>query len=339
MRRNLACMDILFFVSDVCSTHRLVSHDRASRKLNVTGSNPIPLFSDPSAPDQISKAQSDIEHRLAQIVPSAQIWPVKLHSAQRHALLAPGKRFRPLLCIFIAKGGNYDGTCALDVGCVTEMVHAASLILDDLPCMDDADLRRNQPSTHVAFDESTAILTATALLNRAFGLLSRLKDLNAQKRIELVDMLSYAVGSKGLIAGQMADLANTDTSATVAEIERLNTLKTGALFDFAVESAAVISDMSASQRASLKDFSHHLGLAFQLMDDVKDTVMSEGEAEKSVGRDVGKATLIAITGSSAAVERLRGYIQNAKLSLERASLSNMEHLTAIIDTQFAFLDL
>jgi len=304
----------------------------------VTETDPIPLFSEQTSRSEILAIQAEIEIRLTQIVPSEQIWPIRLHAAQRHALLAPGKRFRPLLCIFIAKGGNYTGSAAVDVGCITEMVHAASLILDDLPCMDDADLRRNQPSTHIAFDESTAILTATALLNRAFGLIARLKELDADKRIELVDMLSYAVGSKGLIAGQMADLANTDTTATIAEIERLNTLKTGALFDFAVESAAVIANMTGTQRAAHKDFSHHLGLAFQLMDDVKDTVMSESEAEKSVGRDVGKATLIAITGSSAAMERLRGYIDAAKLSLGRASLTNMGTLTAIIDTQFAFLE-
>ena len=139
----------------------------------------------------------------------------------------------------MADGAGFKGAASVDVGCVAEMVHAASLILDDLPCMDDADLRRNQPTTHIAFDESTAILTATALLNRAFGVLAGLENISAGRRIELVDMLSYAVGSKGLIAGQMADLANTDTSASVAEIERLNTLKTGALFDFSVEGAAV----------------------------------------------------------------------------------------------------
>ena len=148
------------------------------------------------------------------------------------------------------------------------MVHAASLILDDLPCMDDADLRRNQPTTHIAFDESTAILTATALLNRAFGALSRLEQVTPERRIEMIDLLSYAVGSKGLIAGQMADLANTDQGTSIAEIERLNTLKTGALFDFSVDAAAILSGMRASQRDALKDFSYHLGLAFQLLDDL-----------------------------------------------------------------------
>ncbi|WP_371397791.1 polyprenyl synthetase family protein [Fretibacter rubidus] len=285
----------------------------------------------------IKAARASIETRLKDIIPSAQTWPVQLHAAQRHALLSPGKRFRPLLCVFVAKGAGFEGTAATYVGCVSEMVHAASLILDDLPCMDDAALRRNQPTTHIAFDESTAILTATALLNRAFGVLAQLPDVSAERRIELVDLLSYAVGSKGLIAGQIADLSNTDTSASVAEIERLNTLKTGALFDFAIEGAAIIAGVSASQRGALKDFSHHLGLAFQLLDDVKDTVMSDAEAEKSVGRDTGKATILALTGSEAAMERLSGYITAAKEALGRAKLSNSDTLDAVLDAQFAFL--
>ena len=286
---------------------------------------------------QISGARAAIETRLATIVPSAQTWPARLHEAQRHALLSPGKRFRPLLCVFVAKGVGFEGDAAMDVGCVAEMVHAASLILDDLPCMDDAELRRNQPTTHIAFDESTAILTATALLNRAFGVLSQLNNADAEKRIELVDLLSYAVGSKGLIAGQMADLANSDPTASIAEIERLNTLKTGALFDFSVEGAAVLAGAHAAQRAALKDFSYHLGLAFQLMDDVKDTVMNDAEAEKSVGRDVGKATILALAGSHAAMERLSGYIDSAKAALARAELSNAETLNAVLDAQFSFL--
>ncbi len=301
--------------------------------------NAHPISDVTSHQDALNAARGLIDVRLASIVPSAQTWPARLHEAQRHALLSPGKRFRPLLCLFVAKGAGFDGKAAIDVGCVAEMVHAASLILDDLPCMDDADVRRNQPTTHIAFDESTAILSATALLNRAFGVISRLEKVSAAQRVELVDLLSYAVGSKGLIAGQMADLSNTDDDASIAEIERLNTLKTGALFDFSVEAAAILANSSASQRAALKDFSYHLGLAFQLMDDVKDTVMSDEQAEKSVGRDVGKATILAIAGSEAAMERLSGYISCAKDALSRADLSNIKLLEAVLDAQFSFLNL
>ena len=292
-------------------------------------------------PSRIETIRGLIESRLSEIIPSETTWPVRLHEAQRHALLSPGKRFRPLLCVFIAQGGGIkDGAdldAAITTGCVAEMVHAASLILDDLPCMDDADLRRNQPTTHIAFDESTAILSATALLNRAFGVLSRLDQVPAERRIEIIDLLSYAVGSKGLIAGQMADLANTDKGTSIAEIERLNTLKTGALFDFSVDAAAILAGMHASQRAALKDFSYHLGLAFQLLDDVKDAVMNDAEAEKSVNRDVGKATILAIAGSDASRKKLNEYLSHAKAALQRAELSNLSVMTAILDNQFAFL--
>ena len=292
-------------------------------------------------PSHIDSIRGLIESRLSEIIPSKTTWPARLHEAQRHALLSPGKRFRPLLCVFIAQGGGIrDGAdldAAITTGCVAEMVHAASLILDDLPCMDDADLRRNQPTTHIAFDESTAILSATALLNRAFGALSRLDQVPAERRIEIIDLLSYAVGSKGLIAGQMADLANTDQGTSIAEIERLNTLKTGALFDFSVDAAAILSAMHASQRAALKDFCYHLGLAFQLLDDVKDAVMNDEEAEKSVNRDVGKATILAIAGSVASRKKLNEYLSHAKAALQRAELSNLTVMTAILDNQFAFL--
>ena len=292
-------------------------------------------------PSQIDTIRGLIESRLSEIIPSKTTWPVRLHRAQRHALLSPGKRFRPLLCVFIARGGGIkDGPgldAAVTTGCVAEMVHAASLILDDLPCMDDADLRRNQPTTHIAFDESTAILSATALLNRAFGVLSRLDQVPAERRIEMIDLLSYAVGSKGLIAGQMADLANTDQGTSIAEIERLNTLKTGALFDFSVDAAAILSGLHASQRAALKDFSYHLGLAFQLLDDVKDAVMNDAEAEKTVNRDIGKATILAIAGSAASRKKLNEYLSHAKAALQRAELTNLSAMTAILDHQFAFL--
>lgn len=292
-------------------------------------------------PSQIDTIRGLIEARLSEIIPSKTTWPVRLHEAQRHALLSPGKRFRPLLCVFIAQGGGIkDGAdldAAITTGCVAEMVHAASLILDDLPCMDDADLRRNQPTTHIAFDESTAILSATALLNRAFGVLSRLDQVPADRRIEMIDLLSYAVGSKGLIAGQMADLANTDQGTSIAEIERLNTLKTGALFDFSVDAAAILSGMHASKRAALKDFSYHLGLAFQLLDDVKDAVMNDAEAEKTVNRDIGKATILAVAGSAASRRKLNEYLSHAKAALQRAELTNVSAMSAILDHQFAFL--
>jgi geranylgeranyl diphosphate synthase type II len=217
------------------------------------------------------------------------------------------------------------------------MVHAASLILDDLPCMDDAALRRNRPTTHIAFDESTAILSATALLNRAFGIISRMHDIDPATRIALVDLLSYSVGSTGLIAGQMADLSNDDGTASLLDVERLNRLKTGALFEFAIYSAAILTDLSVGQKEDLKDFAYHLGLGFQLLDDLKDSLMDDAEAEKSVGRDEGKATILALLGSKQSKEKLESYLTSAIAALHRAGLQNSTVLEAAIDRQFSFL--
>lgn len=288
---------------------------------------------------EIDAMRGRIDGCLAELIPTADTWPRQLHEAQRHALLSPGKRFRPLLTVFLAQACGIDAArvdAAMEVGCAIEMVHAASLILDDLPCMDDADLRRNQPTTHVAFGESTAILSATALLNRAFGVVARNGALDAQQRAELCDLLSYAVGSSGLIAGQMADLDNTG-SASVSEIERVNRLKTGALFDFAADAAAIMAESSAAQRAALKDFSRQIGLAFQLLDDVKDVLQPPEISGKTAGRDAGKTTLVAKHSMAETKAMLETYLANSKTALSRADLMGADSLSALIDRQFSFL--
>ncbi|MEM9599946.1 MAG: polyprenyl synthetase family protein [Pseudomonadota bacterium] len=298
------------------------------------------LGQDPDRLSQIDATRGRIDACLAKLVPTADTWPRNLHEAQRHALLSPGKRFRPLLTLFLSEACGVDPDrheAAMEVGCVIEMVHAASLILDDLPCMDDADLRRNQPSTHVAFGESTAILSATALLNRSFGVIARNNTLTPAQRTELCDLLSYAVGSTGLIAGQFADLDNHG-AASVSEIERVNRLKTGALFDFAADAAAILSDSPAAQRAALKDFSRQIGLAFQLLDDIKDILQAPEISGKTALRDIGKTTLVATHSLSETKAMLKTYLDNAKMALARADLSDVSLLDAVIDAQFAFLD-
>jgi geranylgeranyl diphosphate synthase type II len=287
----------------------------------------------------IDAARSRVDACLATLIPTPETWPRQLHAAQRHALLSPGKRFRPLLTVFLARSCGLDSSrvdAAMEVGCAVEMVHAASLILDDLPCMDDADLRRNQPTTHVAFGESTAILSATALLNRAFGVIARNPALSAEQRAELCDLLSYAVGSTGLIAGQMADLDNTG-QASKPEIERVNHLKTGALFDFAADAAAILAGSPAAQRAALKDFSRQIGLAFQLLDDIKDVLQSPAQSGKTSGRDEGKTTLVATQSMDETKALLEGYLGNAKMALARAGMNETDTLIALIDQQFFFL--
>lgn len=290
-------------------------------------------------PTRIDAARGRVEACLASLVPSDDTWPRRLHEAQRHALLSPGKRFRPLLIVFLAEGCGVEAPindAALEVGCAVEMVHAASLILDDLPCMDDADLRRNQPTTHIAFGESTAILSATALLNRSFGIIARNTALTAEQRAELCDLLSYSVGSSGLIAGQIADLDNHG-AASQGEIERVNRLKTGALFDFSADAAAIMANSPAAQRASLKDFSRQIGLAFQLLDDIKDILQPTEISGKTSNRDVGKTTLVATHSMSETKALLETYLSNAKMALVRADLTRTDMLETLIDQQFSFL--
>lgn len=286
---------------------------------------------------QLLALKDSIEQHLSDLVPSADVWPRRLHEAERHALLSPGKRFRPLLCVLTANGVGIHNQAVLDLACVTEMVHAASLILDDLPCMDDADLRRSQPTIHVVFDESTAVLAATALLNRAFGVISRMPDISASIRVELVDMLSRAVGSKGLIAGQMADLVNDDPSVSAEDVETFNRLKTGALFDFAILGAAKLAGADAKTCTGLQGFSEQLGLAFQLLDDMKDEALSEIESGKTAGRDAGKMTLLALAGNEAASKRLREYLEDGLRALRSAQLSNTRVIETAIQRQFAFI--
>ncbi len=285
----------------------------------------------------IATASAAIEQRLGALIPPESAGPPRLQKALQHTLLAPGKRFRPLLTLILACEFGCEADAVLDVACAGEMVHTASLILDDLPCMDDAPLRRNRASAHIAFDESTAILTAVALLNRAFGVIAR-TDLPANIRTELASRLSRAVGANGLIAGQLADLSNDNIGTSIEEVERLNQLKTGALFDFSILAASIMADITDEKHDALSDFSYQIGLAFQLLDDVKDELMNDKRAGKTTGRDVGKATLVALTGCQASMTRLRGYLDAANAALMRAGICANAPIMAMMKTQFAFAD-
>ena len=262
---------------------------------------------------------------------ASKVWPATLHSALRHTLLAPGKRLRPRLTLLIAEGYGAPSPAALDTACVSELVHAASLILDDLPCMDDAELRRNRPTTHLAFDEATAVLAATALLNRAFGILMAI-DAPAETKVELGAMLAHAIGSDGLIAGQIADLANDNADTSAFDVQRLNALKTGALFDFCVDAGALLGQASAPDRAQLALFSRELGLAFQLMDDLKDQLLSPDAAAKTTHRDDAKQTLVALQGVAPVRTLVRHHVAAARAALDAAHLPTAPQIARLLDT-------
>ncbi len=229
----------------------------------------------------------------------------RVFEAMRYAALAPGKRLRPFLVLASARLFGVARNRALQVAAAIELVHAYSLVHDDLPAMDDSDLRRGRPTCHKAFDDATAILAGDGLLTLAFEVLAH-ADTHGDPgvRCELVAALAQAAGSHGMVGGQMIDLIAEDRpDLDIGAITRLQRLKTGALIAFACESGAILGKAPAELRAALRGYAHDLGLAFQIADDLLDVQGTAAATGKPVGQDAaaGKATFVSILG----IERAR----------------------------------
>lgn len=224
--------------------------------------------------------------------------------AMRYAALAPGKRLRPFLVLASARLFGVARRCALQVAAAVEMVHAYSLVHDDLPAMDNSDLRRGRPTCHKQFDEATAVLAGDGLLTAAFEVLAQ-SDTHGDPavRCELVAALAAAAGAAGMVGGQMIDLLAEHRSLDIGAITRLQRMKTGALIAFSCEAGAILAKAPSEVRTALRGYAHDLGLAFQIADDLLDVEGSEAETGKPVGADAaaGKATFVSILG----VERAR----------------------------------
>jgi geranylgeranyl diphosphate synthase type II len=247
--------------------------------------------------------------------------PPHLMEALRDATLAPGKRMRPVVLNLVCHGTAAPRTARLDAGCAVEMVHTASLILDDLPCMDNASLRRNRPATHVAFGQATAILGAIALLNQAFALLAALDGVPEATRTRLSRILAQAVGWEGLVAGQELDVNGQDGLDTVEQVETLNWLKTGVLFVAAVEMGAVLAGCSERQIDHLKRFATNLGQAFQVADDLLDKTASSTAIGKDVDQDADKTTIVSLLGIEGARSNCQALLQRADAALVASGVS------------------
>ncbi len=256
-----------------------------------------------------------VEERLAKLLPGPAEAPARLHEAMHYSLMAPGKRLRPLLCLLTARAGGGSDEAALDAGCAIEMVHTASLILDDLPSMDDASLRRGRATAHLQFGESTAILASIALLNRAYGVISAQPALAPGLRAELLERLADSVGSRGLAGGQERDLNGWSELTDLDSVDDLNALKTGVLFVLSAEFGGRICGLDGEALAALRRFAGHLGLAFQTLDDLVDVTASAEAAAKDVGQDAGKPTAIALAGCDAADARIRQHLGEARAAL------------------------
>ena len=262
-------------------------------------------------PILVEDLRSAVNARLDSLVPVAQRGPQRVNEAVRYALLAPGKRIRPLLTLLSAIDFGASVVDALDVACATEMVHTASLVLDDLPSMDDARLRRGQPTVHVQFGESTAILAAVALLNQAFATVTRTTRLPGETRLALVERLSVAIGFDGLVTGQENDLQDRGAPATVARLETLNHQKTSVLFEAALEIGARVAGAADRSIDDLRQVAAHLGLAYQIADDLFDVSLATGPQSKDLLKDTGKPTVVSLLGVERARERFGHHLAEA----------------------------
>ncbi len=261
------------------------------------------------------RARGSIEARLESLVPPETAEPKGLHRAMRFSLFAPGKRLRPVLTLATASAFGGAEEAALDPACAVEMVHTASLILDDLPCMDDATLRRGRPANHRLHGEATATLAAVALLNRAYGVLAESSELSPRVRTGLVALLSRAIGSNGAVAGQCRDLDGSEV-CDVETLSQVEGLKTSALFIAAVESGALVAGLADEELEPIRRFAWDLGLAFQLRDDWIDAVGRRETAGKDVRQDAGKMTLVSLLGAERSKTLFEELLDSATAALE-----------------------
>ena len=260
----------------------------------------------------MGEVQARMERALGRLLPTAQVSPARLHEAMRYAVLGGGKRVRPLLS-FAAGEVTRALPERLEVAAsAVELIHAYSLVHDDLPCMDDDVLRRGKPTVHVEYDEATALLVGDALHTLAFQLLAehRLAD-EPREQLEMVKLLAIAAGSRGMAGGQSIDLAATGSTLTLPELEFMHIHKTGSLIRAAVLiGAACGNGVDAAARAGLDRYAKAVGLAFQVVDDVLDAEASTATLGKTAGKDSrqGKPTYVSVLGvarAKALAEELR----------------------------------
>jgi geranylgeranyl diphosphate synthase type II len=243
--------------------------------------------------------------------------PAPLAEAMRYSLLAPGKRLRPMLVLLAAEGCGGDPQAAMPAACAVEMIHAYSLVHDDLPAMDDDDLRRGRPTCHKVFGEAVAILTGDALLTLAFEVLAR--DIQPPAvAAECCAMLARAAGCSELVGGQADDLAGQFTSGGLEALEAIHRRKTGAMFLVSLQLGATVACADDRQLAALKKYGQCLGLAFQITDDLLDVQGETAAMGKRVGKDSdrGKLTFPGILGIEESTRRAEALVAQACSALE-----------------------
>lgn len=268
-------------------------------RLAVTSDSIVVVNTGSGLTRALANSAEVVESTLDYLLPIPEGAEARLAEAMRYATLGGGKRLRAFLVMQTASLFSVSETCAARVAASIEMLHAYSLVHDDLPAMDDDDLRRGKPSTHKAFDEATAILAGDALQCRAFEVLAE-PDTHSdpQARCELVAALGAASGSRGMAGGQMIDMVTEGLTLDGPAVTRLQALKTGRLIQFSCEAGAILGRAQSHQRHLLAAYGRDLGAAFQIADDLLDVEGDSAEIGKTAGKDVaaGKATMVAVLG-------------------------------------------
>ena len=249
--------------------------------------------------EAMTESAKAVEVTLGELLPQPLGLHARVHEAMRYATFAGGKRLRPFLVLESSNLFGVDRAHGLRVAAVIEVLHTYSLVHDDLPCMDDDDLRRGRPTTHIAFDEATAVLAGDALLTIAFEILASPETHpSADVRCKLIARLAEAAGSNGMIGGQMMDMQAPESQFGADEIKLLQRLKTGQLFEFSCEAGAILGERPEADRERMHNYARDFGLIFQITDDLLDITASAEDLGKTPGKDAQsrKATYPALYG-------------------------------------------
>lgn len=283
-----------------------------------------------------SARQSQFEKALHRALPAASAKPATIHQAMRYSLFAGGKRLRPILVIAAAETLGGRPADAMPLACAVECIHTYSLIHDDLPCMDDDDLRRGKPTSHKVYGEGIAVLAGDALLTQAFELAARVPGWKRYKTADVIKEIAQASGSKALIAGQVVDLECEGKKISAQELAYIHRCKTAALITSSLRLGAMSADATAVELKAITQFGQALGLAFQVIDDILDITQTSEQLGKSAGKDLTaeKATYPAILGMDKAKKEAARLTNLARTSLKPLG-KKAEILHAISDYMLA----
>ncbi|WP_430785360.1 polyprenyl synthetase family protein [Virgibacillus flavescens] len=261
-----------------------------------------------------------IQEELSKVLNQLDI-PDNLKKSMLYSIEAGGKKLRPILLIASFEAYGNDKRNIIAPAIALEMIHTYSLIHDDLPAMDNDDMRRGKPTNHIVFNEATAILAGDALLTYSFELLASDNQLTEKQKVYLITELSKASGPKGMVAGQLLDMEAENIEISIEELEKIHTLKTGELIKFAIKSGAYVGNATEEQLKHLDVFAYYLGLIFQVQDDILDVSGDQELIGKPVGSDEdnNKSTYPKLLGNEGAVEKKENYVQLAKSALYKAN--------------------